>query len=170
MIIKNHSSTDYRVGHVSPASPASPGLPDWVRELVVKASVPVPKSVAEGDPPDLIESDALASLDGLPAVTADEALEEALTVRDVPLGTVEPVDQRPNRDGLTAEPNDNGSLAWDTAIEPEWCPACRGIDAWWDFSGARHCARCDPPNRSNLVEERAKLLRQRATRRIFTKS
>ena len=167
MIIKNHSSTGYRVRHVSPVSP---GLPDWVREPVVKASVPVSKSVGEGDPPDLIESDALASLDGLPAVTEDEALEEALALRDVPLGTVEPVDQQPHRYGLTAESDDNGALAWDTAIEPEWCPACRGINAWWDFSGARRCARCDPPNRSNLIAERAKLLRQRATRRIFTKS
>ncbi len=169
MIIKNHSNTGYRVRHVSPASPVSLGLPDWVREPVVKASVPVPKSIGKGDLPDLIESDALASLDGLPAATADEALEAALALWDVPLGTVEPVDQQPHRDGLTAGPDDNGALAWDTAIEPVWCPACRGIDAWWDFSGARRCARCNPPNRSNLIAERAKLLRQRATGRIFTK-
>lgn len=59
---------------------------------------------------------------------------------------------------------------WDRAVEPVPCKVCGEIEAWWSFDGARHCDRCDPPNRSNLIAERAKVLRQRAIGRIFTNS
>ena len=57
-------------------------------------------------------------------------------------------------------------LVWDQGVEPVPCPICGEIDAWWSFDGAGHCERCEPPNRSNLLAERARLLGRRARRRL----
>ena len=96
------------------------------------------------------ESDALAWLEGLPEAEADRALDTALHQWEVT-----------PRVATSDDLDDTEPLAWPTAIEPVRCPVCGGVP-WWDAAGGQHCERCDPPNKSVLVQAKAQHLRSKA--------
>jgi hypothetical protein len=53
--------------------------------------------------------------------------------------------------------------SWDELPEPEPCPVCGEILAWWGVWDERRCERCEPSGqRSLLLANRAARLRARA--------
>jgi hypothetical protein len=46
-------------------------------------------------------------------------------------------------------------------IEPEACPVCGGLLAWWDLAGKRHCERCSPRTAGLRLRELTQRRRKR---------
>ena len=53
-------------------------------------------------------------------------------------------------------------LAENTIPLPAPCSKCESVDRWQDVAGGWHCAKCDPPIRSQIIREQAKRLRRQA--------
>lgn len=58
-------------------------------------------------------------------------------------------------------------VGWDQAIDPPPpCQQCGGLWHWWDLLGGRHCSKCEPTVRSDLLVAKAARLRRRAGRSV----
>jgi hypothetical protein len=70
-------------------------------------------------------------------------------------------------DATAGQVDDLGDLlpadgSWDELPEPEPCPTCGEILAWWGLWNQRRCERCEPSGqRSLLLADRAARLRER---------
>jgi hypothetical protein len=70
-------------------------------------------------------------------------------------------------DATAGQVDDLGDLlpadgSWDELPDPEPCPTCGEILAWWGLWNQRRCERCEPSGqRSLLLADRAARLRER---------
>ena len=53
----------------------------------------------------------------------------------------------------------------ENTVEPIVCDKCGSLDQWQDCGGSWHCAKCDPPIRSQLLRQKAERLRRQPARR-----
>lgn len=77
----------------------------------------------------------------------------------VPVGLLSDQDKQilvAHRDQVNAD-------EWDLLPSPAPCPTCGGIEAWWDFTGGRHCSHCEVEGlerSERLIDQAAQIRRK----------